>query len=209
MADDLNLKQIQFDFGILKPLYRELRSRNALPSWWPTVSRRLEGDWVSSFHKALTQTGWPSPAQNAQSGSVDVSFSPEAILADTTNVIVFPSAVIPLLWELLQAVWGILERPPTNDPDVPILIPLPSLNRAIRRVGVLIGRLRETECPDCTCPDDPWLPAVIAASHFIYCHEVNHVALHRYLKQADTVWSSPTEEFECDRLAFILMALTS
>ena len=199
------LDRLQYEFGISVPLYRELRERHAVPAWWFAVSRRVEGEWVRNFHDTMTKFGWEYIVRAAKCGTIDVSLNPFADMKTIDRVIVFPGNVVPLLWELLQAIFGILEAPPSRNPDASMQITPEGFERGVRKTGELIGRLRDTGCPDPTC-GDPWKPAVIAASHFIYCHELVHVAIGRLSKEAG--WSPIGEELECDRLAFILMALT-
>ena len=195
----------KYDFGIPLPLLKELKQRDGLPSWWEAVRSQLDSDWLNNFHKNFTKEGWPLEVQNTEVGVIDTTLNPFAHLGQKQDSIVFPASLVPIFWEVTNVVFGHMQRPNSADPNAKMFISKEGEKESLNDLAALLGRLNYIACPTMTVKQ-PFIPIVIATSHYVYCHELAHVALSRKFKEAG--WTSRQEEFECDRLAFAMMTLT-
>lgn len=199
------MEDFKYDFGVPLPLLNELKKRKALPLWWQTVSSKFDSDWLNNFHKAFTKEGYPVAVQKTEVGVIDTSLNPFAHLSDETDSIVFPALLVPIFYELVNCVFGYMQPPNSVDPNAKMFITNQGEKDSRKDLGVLLGRLKYTQCPSLIV-ENPFIPIVIATCHYIYCHELTHIALSRKFKEDG--WTSRQEEFECDRMAFVMMTLT-
>jgi len=175
MATRRELLDLQFEFGVPTFLVRELKQRNALPTWWSLLTQSHHGDWLANFHRAFSQK-LPQYMRDVAAGSIQTSLSPQAHVLAERSTIAFPIGTVVLLHEVLEIVTAKMTPPESHDPSAHMLLSGDGRKQSVQQLQTMIGRLRATNSPDCANEITKWRPGVVAAAHFMYVHELIHVS---------------------------------
>jgi len=172
-------------------LFWQLKKWEALPAWLLSAEK-LHDNWVESFHRNSINETWPEPLRSAVARTISgrVKFlagsttghKPTLMFSNRTPVflreiqdivdypLVCPNAD-PMLrdWERAAS-----RGCPDSPPDAKLLVHPGMKQEAARRLALMLGMLEETSYLDGS--DTEWNGGVRFGSHFIYYHEVGHIA---------------------------------
>jgi len=157
-------------------LFLALKDWGALPEWL-LPAQKLHDDWVESFHKNSLNKTWPLPMRKAIAKTLK---EPGTCLARSSTSaheqsIIFCERTPVYLREIQEIVLYPLVNPDSSDPNANMLLDPVRKQEASRRLGLMLGMLEETSYLDGV--DSEWNGGVRFGSHFIYYHELGHLAV--------------------------------
>jgi len=209
-AEEL-LRECRMSQDVHPKLLAEVERRNVTPSWAKRFDEQRE-DWLKELHHAVTREGWD--VLDAATAGV-VERGQFLGMAAAAKAIVIPISTPGYLHALLDLLAKPMVHPDSVDPEAKMLWDPLRAQQALGEFRLMLGMLRETNYLEAPHMNDAWKRPVIAATRFIYYHELGHVAHAQAQDHRLPCWLTTSEledpvlpyEMVADQLALSMLLL--
>lgn len=176
-------------------LMLQLETWRALPAWL-LPSEKLHENWVESFHNNSVYKDWPEQVKHAVAKTMSgcrtlagtsigqqlvIKFSDRTpvFLREILDIVTYP-LICPDSPDPMHGDWEKMHDAanrgcPNSPPGAKMLVHPGMKQDAVRRLARMLGMLEETSYLDGS--DTEWNGGVRFGCHFIYYHEIGHLAL--------------------------------